>query len=284
VTVSGQRLTHPEGVNSRPALESLPALDSRFSWRRGGGLVWIEASLPGGRAIFTTRLGGSSDGPYRSLNLGILTEDLADRVTGNRSRLAAALGRDPDRVAMGLQVHGGDVARHTRPHARSGGRGDLEPADGQATDHPDVTPLVLTADCVPLALSTPGAVALVHCGWRGVAAGIVDRAVEAVCELAGREREEVGAALGPGIGPCCYPVGDQVREAMHSRGNGNAVLGSGALDLALALRIELARAGLRREAIADAGLCTSCLPDLFFSHRRDGGVTGRQAGVGWRTP
>src|SRR5207247_4191983 len=127
------------------------------------------------------------------------------------------------------------------------------------------------------------AIALVHCGWRGVAAGIVDRAVEAVCELAGGERAEVGAALGPGIGPCCYPVGDQVREAMHARGNGNAVLGSGALDLPLALHIELARAGLRAEAIADAGLCTRCRSDLFFSHRRDGGLSGRQARVGWRS-
>jgi YfiH family protein len=186
---------------------------------------------------------------------------------------------------MGLQVHGSDIERHTRPRAgRSGGRGDLAAADGQATDHPDLTPLVLTADCLPLALSTPGAVALVHCGWRGVAAGIVDRAVEAVCELAGREPAAVGAALGPGIGPCCYPVGDEVREAIRARGDGNAVLGGGALNLPLALRIELERAGLRAEAIADAGLCTTCLPDLFFSHRRDGGVTGRQAGVGWRTP
>lgn len=284
MTASGQRLARPEAASSPPALDSLPALNSPFGWRQDGGLVWIDASLPGGRVVFTTRLGGSSEGPYRSLNLGILTDDLADRVAENRSLVAAAVARDPDRVAMGLQVHGSDVERHTGPPLRSGGRGELPPADGQATDHLDVTPLVLTADCLPLALSAPGAVALVHCGWRGVAAGIVDRAVEVVCELADRERAEVGAAIGPGIGPCCYPVGDEVREAMRARGDGNAVRDDGALDLPLALRIELERAGLRAEAIADTGLCTSCLPELFFSHRRDGGVTGRQAGLGWRTP
>jgi YfiH family protein len=285
VTASGQRVARRGAPLSPPAPDGLPSLDAPLFWRQDAGLVWIEAPLPGGRAVFTTRLGGASEGPYRSLNLGILTEDPPDRVTGNRSLLAAAVGRDPDRIAMGLQVHGNDVERHTAPpDGRSRGRGDLAPADGQATDHPDVTPLVLTADCVPVALSTPGAVALVHCGWRGVAAGIVDRAVEAVCELADRKPAEVGAALGPGIGPCCYPVGDEVRAAMRARGDEGALLTGGALDLPLVLRIELERAGLRAEAISHAGLCTSCLPDLFFSHRRDGGITGRQAGVGWRTP
>jgi polyphenol oxidase len=182
-------------------------------------------------------------------------------------------------------VHGADVQRHTRPPQPSGyaRRGiDLARVDAQATDHPEVTPIVLAADCVPLALGAPGAVAIVHCGWRGVAGGIVARAVEACSGLAAADPCDLGAALGPGIGPCCYQVGDEVKDAFHDRYHGSDVVDGGTLDLSLAIRRELERAGLDEERVADTGLCTSCHADLFFSHRRDGGLTGRQAGLVWR--
>jgi polyphenol oxidase len=265
------------------------SLPDRFQWRADGELAWIETALPGGRAAFSTRLGGLSEGSYASLNLGILTDDDPDLVAGNRARLALALERDPDAVAMGWQVHGADIARHTHPPAPSGyaRRGsELARVDGQATDRLDVTPIVLTADCVPLALGAPGATAMVHCGWRGVAAGIVTRGVEACCELAGVSVDEVGAALGPGIGGCCYRIGAEVRSAFQERGHGSDVLvsvaGELSLDLPLAIRHELEKAGLATQRIADTGLCTSCNAGLFFSHRRDDGVTGRQAGLAWR--
>jgi copper oxidase (laccase) domain-containing protein len=110
---------------------------------------------------------------------------------------------------------------------------------------------------------------MLHCGWRGLAGGIVERGVAEV--------DAQAAVIGPGIGPCCYEVGDEVRDAFASLGAGTA---SGRmLDLREAARRLLAEAGLERVEISD--LCTSCHPELFFSHRRDRGRTGRQAGLVW---
>jgi YfiH family protein len=254
---------------------SRPEVAAPYAWREAGSVVWLEAALSAGTAAFSTRLGGASEGPYRSLNLGILTDDDRGRVLDNRRVLAAALGRDAGSIAMGRQVHGTDVQiREVAPAPDA----PLREADAQLTSTPALTPLVLVADCVPLVLAAPGAVAAVHCGWRGVAGGIVVRALTFVRE---RTREDVSAALGPGIGACCYEVGDEVREAFRSRGHREDVLPDGRLDLALAIRDQLARLGVAAGRIHACGMCTSCHPDLFFSHRRDRGVTGRQAGLGW---
>jgi YfiH family protein len=263
-----------------------PQLSAPFRWLRRDGLVLIEAELPAGRAVFSTRAGGRSDGPYRSLNLGILTEDDSARVAQNRELLASALDRDPSGFAMGLQVHGAKVERRSRPprasaYVQRGTR--LTRADAQVTDDPGVTPLVLVADCVPLVLSAPRAVAVAHCGWRGVSAGLVPNAVEAVRELARDAGGGLSAALGPGIGACCYEVGDEVRDAFEARGH-RAVFDGPRLDLAAAIRHELEQTGVKRGSIWDSGLCTSCQAELFFSHRRDAGVTGRQAGIAWLEP
>jgi YfiH family protein len=130
--------------------------------------------------------------------------------------------------------------------------------------------LVLVADCLPVALAGPGGVAMLHCGWRGLAAGIVGRGVAAVSAEA--------AAIGPGIGRCCYEVGPEVLEAFEGLGDG--VADGRMLDLAEVARRQLRGAGV--EQVECAGLCTSCEPQLFFSHRRDGGRSGRQAGLAWR--
>jgi len=232
-------------------------------------------------AAFSTRQGGVSEGDFASLNLGILTDDEPGRVAQNRDTLAAALGRDPAAVAMGWQVHAADVQVHHEPPAPGrqgfGSPGDdLARVDAQVTDSPDVTPLVLVADCVPVALSAPGAVAMVHCGWRGVAAGILTRAAAAVRRLA--EDGELRAAVGPAIGPCCYEVGPEVTEVFERNGHTDAVDGR-MLDLPQVVRRELETLGATDVAVA--GICVSCHPELFFSHRRDGGVTGRQAGLAW---
>ena len=243
--------------------------------------MWLECSLGDARAVFSTRKGGVSPGHYESLNLGILTEDDPARVARNRELLAGALGRDPARVAMGWQVHGAEVQVHHEPPAPGrqgfGSPGDdLASVDAQVTDSREVTPLVLVADCVPVALAAPGAVAMVHCGWRGVAAGIVERAVKAVRRLAGHD--EVAAAIGPAIGPCCYEVGPEVSDVFTRNGHSDALAGR-MLDLPHVVRCELEALGV--EDIALAGICVSCHPELFFSHRRDGGLTGRQAGLAW---
>jgi YfiH family protein len=250
---------------------SLPAVAQPFRWRDEGDVLWLEARLGPATAIFSTRLGGSSEGPFASLNLGILTDDDSDRVRANRRTLAGALGRDPDSVLMGRQVHGTDVeVRDVAPVPDA----PLREVDAQVTAKTELTPLVLVADCVPLVLTAPGTVAAVHCGWRGVAGGIVERVLTVV-------GEDVHAALGPGIGACCYEVGDEVQDAFRARGHSEEVMPDGRLDLALAIRRELERLDVGESRIHACGLCTSCNPELFFSHRRDGGVTGRQAGLAW---
>lgn len=243
-----------------------------MKWRKYNSVRWLEAALPGARVAFSSRLGGVSDSPYDSLNLGILTEDDPESVIENRERFVAALGIEPDDVLVGHQVHGAALAAHagqpatgsfTRP------KGDLPKVDGHVTAEPGLAPLVFVADCLPVALSGLGGVAMLHCGWRGLAAGIVAQGVEAI--------EATSAAIGPGIGPCCYEVGDEVLEAF-SRLDG--VAEGKMLDLAEVTRQLLGAAGVTE--IISADLCTSCESELFFSHRRDAGHTGRQAGIVWR--
>lgn len=263
-----------------------------MEWRETEGVRWLDAELPGARAAFSTRLGGVSLAPFDSLNLGILTDDDRDAVNENRRRLAAVLGHPPDRIAFGLQVHGAELATHAEPPRPSfapdsGTEEDRDAGppevDGHVVADPGLAALVFVADCLPVALSGPGGVAMLHCGWRGLAAGIVAKGAAAVAATA--------AAIGPGIGPCCYEVGDEVLAAFSELGEGIAVAdgrkshvpgGKSAcrhLDLPEVARRLLARAGVER--VESAGLCTGCEAGLFFSHRRDAGRTGRQAGLAW---
>ncbi|MFN2611756.1 MAG: polyphenol oxidase family protein [Solirubrobacterales bacterium] len=242
-----------------------------MKWREQDGMRWLEAEMPGARAVFTTRLGGVSEGPFNSLNLGLRTADAPEDVRANRAALAGALGRDPAGVLIGSQVHGAGLVWHQGAPVPSPYADGVEPpdeADAQATAAPGLTPLVQVADCLPVALAGDRGVAMVHGGWRGLAASILAKAAEAIGASA--------AAIGPGIGPCCYEVGRDVLDAFADCGDA----GRGRmLDLVAVASRQLARAGVGEVSVA--GLCTSCNPELFFSHRRDGGVTGRQAGLVW---
>jgi YfiH family protein len=235
----------------------------------------IAIDLPGARALFTTRRGGVSTGPYESLNLGRWTEDRPEAVEHNRSALAHGLGV---RFAFGRQVHGTQVERvRGEPLAEPPPRATApRDADGQATKLGGVAPMVLTADCIPVAVAGGGAVAMLHAGWRGLAGGIVAEGVTAIRELAGDG--PLTAAIGPGAGPCCYEVSEDVHQRFAAR-SADARRGRN-LDLKAIAGLELARAGVRE--VHDVGLCTICSdPSLFFSHRREHGVTGRQAGIAW---
>lgn len=241
-----------------------------MDWRERDGLRWLEAKLPGALAAFSTRLGGTSAGSYESLNLGVLTDDDTALVLSNRRLLDAALGIEPGSVLIGRQVHGGDVLIHERaqePAPWVAPTPDPPEVDGHATANRTLAPLVFVADCLPIALAGPDGVAMVHGGWRGLAAGIVGRGVEATGATA--------AAIGPGIGACCYEVGEEVLKAFSPLGPG--VAEGRMLDLKGIARRLLERAGVSE--IDDIGLCTSCNQDLFFSHRGAGPATGRQAGI-----
>jgi polyphenol oxidase len=227
--------------------------------------------LASARAIFSTREGGVSQGPYRSLNLGMLTDDEPDRVAENRRRLAGAARVDASRVAMGWQVHGSEIREWTGPdpqntYAEPGGK-QLPRVDGHVTRERGLALLVLVADCFPVALSDGHRVAMLHCGWRPLAGGIVERAVE-------RFERPPAAAVGPGIGGCCYEVGPEVLAHFEDiRGAADGRM----LDLRRVIDARLAAAGVTEVEHLDR--CTSCHPDLYFSHRRDDGLTGRQAGM-----
>ena len=227
--------------------------------------------LPGAAVTFTTREGGVSEGPYESLNLGILTDDDPANVTENRRRAASEAGVEPERMAMGWQVHGTELREWTGPppdraYAEPGGK-DLDRVDGHLTREPGIGLLVLVADCFPVALSDGRQAAMLHCGWRPLAGGIVEKALD-------RFDSVPSAAVGPGIGGCCYEVGEEVLEAFS--GIEGAASGR-MLDLRAVIASKLAAAGVSDVQHVDR--CTSCEPELYFSHRRDGGVTGRQAGI-----
>ena len=223
----------------------------------------IRWDPPGYSVVFSTRVGGVSEGPYDSLNLGRLTGDDVERVDENRRILCAAIDADVERLALNRQIHSTLVHR-----ARPGARG--EPGDGLWTDEPGQPVLAMTADCLPVAVARAGgerpAVAVIHAGWRGLLSGIVRVGVET---LGGRLR----AAIGPAIGPCCYEVGAEVSEPFAAAFGDDVVHGR-KLDLWTAAERALEAEGV--EVAMRSDLCTSCNPELFFSHRRTGKPRGVQ--------
>ena len=213
-------------------------------------------------AAFSTRVGGVSEAPFDTLNLGRRTADDPEHVTENRRRLCAEAGTDVELLRFGRQVHGPLVRR-------ADGQG--EPGDGVWSDTPGEPLLVFSADCLPVALARANggrpAIAALHVGWRGLLGGIVQNAAAAL----GGGR--LAAAIGPCIGPCCYEVGEEVAGPFRER-FGPEIVDGRRLDLWSATEQALRAAGAG--AVWRVDLCTACNPDRFFSHRRDGGPTGRQ--------
>ncbi len=240
------------------------------------GVELVDWDAPGPyRVAFSTRAGGVSSGPFASLNLGILTEDDPASVVENRTRLCAAVGADPDGATMAWQRHGSTVTQ-----AQS--RGIVTPGtvydhcDGLWSDEPGRAMLLLTADCIPIALArgragTP-AVGILHAGWRGLLAGLIAHGVRAL------GTHDLTAAVGPSIGPCCYEVGDEV-AAPFREAFGDDVVRDGKLDLWTSAERALRAAGC--EHVERFDICTSCDAARFFSHRRDHGKTGRQGVIAY---
>jgi polyphenol oxidase len=218
--------------------------------------------------VFSTRTGGVSEGAYASLNLGLLSGDERELVQENRRRLYEAAGAHPERVSWPRQVHGAAVVH-------GGGRG--AEADAIWTDMPREPVMVVTADCLPVALVRLGgrpAVALAHVGWRGLLAGVMEATVAALGS------RHAAAVVGPGIGPCCYEVDEDVSGPVRAA-FGPGFSTDGRLDLPGAVQQALRNAGCVRVDRLDE--CTSCHPKRYFSHRRDEGLTGRQGAIAYVT-
>jgi YfiH family protein len=223
----------------------------------------IRWAAPGPYVVaFTTRVGGVSEGPYESLNLGARGDDPV-RVAENRRLACEALGLDAVRLSLNRQRHSPTVHR-AEPGIRH------EPGDGLWSDEPGQPMLALAADCVPIALAaTEGQprLAVLHAGWRGLAEGVVDGGVRAF------HGARAAAVVGPSVGPCCYEVGSEVSARFDADLTNGRIL-----DLWSAAERALRRAGV--DEVERVGLCTRCNPDLFFSHRRSGRARGAQGVIG----
>ena len=230
--------------------------------------------VPAGvRSWQTLRHGGISDGPYHSLNLGSHVGDAAEAVRDNRARLLERL-RLPAEPAWLKQVHGTQVIDLDRDSGREG--------DAAMTATPGTVVAILTADCLPVLLSTRAGdrVGAAHAGWRGLAAGVLTQAVRRL----GGEPKGIQAWLGPAIGPRAFEVGDEVREAFMAQGpDAEAAFqrndrGRWQADLYALARLQLAAAGVER--ISGGGFCTFSEAGRFFSHRK-APPCGRQATLIW---
>lgn len=225
----------------------------------------------GARHGFSTRLGGVSSGPHATLDLGPEDDELCKE---NLRRFAMMIGlSEEQRIARVRQVHGARIADVTEEGAE---------ADGIVSTDPRIAVGVRTADCTPILIATDdgGMVAAVHAGWRGACAGIAAAAIEAM-ESRGAERGRMVFALGPAIGVDVFEVGEEVVEAARRSLAGEAPparpgpRGRPHLDLLGLIERQLVRLGVSPDRIERAGGCTFTNRAMFFSHRRDRGITGR---------
>lgn len=236
---------------------------------------------------FSTRQGGVSQGMWSCLNLGVSRGDNPDHVRENYRRFFAAIGADGKKLAMTNQVHQGKVRVVTSADWKQDPyeRVDYE-ADGLMTDTPGVVLLIFSADCIPILLYDPvrRVVAAAHAGWRGTAAGIAAAAVERMKEVYDCRPEDILAAIGPGIGPCCFETHEDVPNAMMAAVSSAALPyvktmegGKFSLDLKGINARLLTRAGVAEEHIAVSGDCTACMGEKYWSHRRMGTNRGSMA-------
>lgn len=233
-------------------------------------------SFPGLTHAFLGRTGGVSKGHLHSLNMGRGEEDTAENLAENKRRVGEAFGFQPSRIFTVSQVHSDRIVILDDPDKSPDELKSIE-ADAIITNIKGAAIGILTADCVPVLLydHNNGVIAAIHAGWKGTAHKISKKTVNAMKERFGTKPEDITAAIGPAIGMCCYKVQDDVVMAV---GNIDKVTKTcefhWCLDLAKANLIDLEEAGISK--IDSSNLCTSCSFHLFYSHRKERGMTGRQ--------
>jgi hypothetical protein len=242
--------------------------------------------IPGLTHFVTTRAGGLSLPPYNTLNLGLHTADKPEDVHANRTLLAAETGIAADKFLYASQVHSGDV-KIIDSAAIKNGILTLNPrTDATITALSGICLMMMVADCVPVLLFDPfkKVSAVVHAGWRGTVQQITSNTIRWMVEYFGSNPEDILAGIGPSIGPCCYEVGEDVKEfANQCFGTTEGYLiqknhnSKPHFDLWYANHKQLTDNGVKSENIETAELCTRCHSDIFFSSRASGGITGRFA-------
>jgi YfiH family protein len=285
--------------------------------RAANGVEWLPVpgwNLPWLCAGFSTRRGGQSraycaDDAPGELNLGLTADDQRESVLANRRLLAEAVTGSTETPLLSLrQFHSSLIVDASATDAT---RAQPRKADGQMTAEPGLLLAIQTADCIPVLVADRRRriVAAFHAGWRGTVKRIVENGVGRMRLLYGSRPEDLIAAIGPGVGACCYAVGEELlsefesqfayaRQLFHEvyssepirikypllfltqRAPGHSSIGPSLhLDLIEANRRQLLDAGLKPRAIKIVGGCTNCHTELFFSHRASHGRTGRMMAV-----
>lgn len=258
-----------------------------FTENSKNGVVYMTADNIHTTHAFTTRLGGVSRGIFRSLNLAVSRGDDAADVEKNYSLLCSCLDISMDSLVFSHQVHGDIVRTCSSEDYHTLFTPVPYDADGLITAEANLPLIIFTADCMPILLfdRAAGAIGAVHAGWRGTAADIAGKAVIRMAEEFGCRPENIQAAIGPGIGFCCYETDSEVPEAMarlpvdcekivRKKEDGKFMVDLKGINLRL-----LENAGLLPEHISVSDECTMCSHDKYWSHRYTHGMRGTQASV-----
>ncbi len=278
--VATGQLPIPQITARRFGARCLPALTDDALYERTGV-----------RVAFTGRAGGESMGPFAELNLGAHVGDDPAIVAYNRELLLEALGAADAALVTANQVHGDDIVEVGSADARTLEKARaraLRGADGILVDAPRVAALLCFADCVPVIVVSPtGRFAVAHAGWRGVENGVAAKAVRALARADAAELGEDAASgynvyVGPHIHASCFETGADVRKRFEDRFGSSCIPDERHVDLLEALTVGLEEAGIDRARVADAGVCTVCSCDEFFSYRAAGGICGRHGAVAFR--
>lgn len=244
----------------------------------------IFKDMPSVTAAVSIRSGGVSQYPYGTLNLSYNVGDVDESVAENRRRFCDALGIEVDCLVVAQQVHGDGIAVIDESRAGRGayGHSDAIPdTDGMITASRSVVLAVLIADCVPVLVVDPvrGAIGIAHAGWRGTLQEIAAKTVLRMRDAFGTKPANCLVALGPSIGPCCYTVGPDVASRFRHKFGPSSSDVKNRLDLRRAIEVQLIDTGVEERNISSSGLCTACNLELFYSHRAEGGRTGRMMSV-----
>lgn len=235
-------------------------------------------------AAVSTRIGGVSQNPYYSLDLGYHVDDAHESVAENRRRFCSKLAIEVGSLVISQQVHGNTTTVIDESHRGHGAyrhEDAISGADAMITGSRGIALAVLTADCVPVMVVDPvrKAIGIAHAGWRGALRMIAARTVLKMRDTFGTQPADCLVALGPSIGPCCYKAGEDV-ISQFQRAFGPAIcVAKDRLDLQLAVQLQLAGEGVEKSNISSSRLCTACNRDIFYSYRAEGGPTGRMMSV-----
>lgn len=239
--------------------------------------------------LFTTRLGGVSEGPYTSLNLGLGSDDTRKNIQQNYEILSSALSLDLDKIVRGYQTHTINIRTVSEENKGKlwAERPEFMDVDGLITDQIDIALMTFHADCIPIYYYDPikKAIGMAHAGWRGTLANMAGAMTKRMVQEFGSDPADLVAVVGPSLGQCCFEVDPDVAEEFLSANSsyeeyvGEKWKEKYHIDLWGITKFQLQESGLVPENIEISGLCTKCHQDLFFSHRGQKGESGRMVGM-----